>query len=242
MRLHPLHSRRARAFSLVELLVVLAIMAILIAAATLSFQGTSNSGKFNEALNQISGILDQGRTYAVSQNTYVWVAIYENIPAGGGPHDVYVGAFASSDGSDPFDWPASSVTVTLPPGTVGTTGTTLTQITRIYHLKGLHLQTGTLPNAPSGFSLPASSSTAPPAPNLQVTAQSSSGPVVLSDACSAYWVIQFTPTGGARNQTNPVDSIWFGFQPSLSQTVLDTKNIASLKVSGLSGLTTIYRQ
>ncbi len=230
---HPsLHSRRAGAFTLIELLVVMAIMAILIAGTMLGMRSIGNAGKFDKALGDISGIFEQARAYAVAQDTYVWVVLYENVPVNSGPLEVYAGAFASSDGTDPFSWTGS---VTFPsPGTFG--GTTLTAITRLYHFKGLHLQTTTLPNAPSSPSLPATS------PVFQCTTQSDSGPVTLSGANSVYWIIQFTPTGGARDSANPIDSIWLGVQPSLSQTILDTHNIASLKVNGLTGLTTVYRQ
>jgi hypothetical protein len=149
-----------------------------------------------------------------------------------------------------LNWAGS---VTFPPGTVtvGSTTTTLTQITRIYHYKGLHLQTGNLPNAPTSPTpnYPAASpnvSPVPPAPVFQITAQSDSGPVLLSSAntgtISVYWVIQFAPTGAARNSANPISSMWLGLQPSLSQTVLDPKNIASMEVNGMTGLTTVYRQ
>jgi prepilin-type N-terminal cleavage/methylation domain-containing protein len=234
MKHHRFHSRRVRAFTLIELLVVLAIMAILMVVSMLSFQGMNNSGKFNKAVGEISGILEQGRAYAVAQNTYVWVVFYENDPANG-PKEVYVGSFTSNDGTDPFNWTGS---VTLPtPGTVGTT--TLTQIARTYHYQGLHLQTTTLPNAPTSPNLPATGTTIP---NFQLTAQGSSGTVSLSNASPVYWLIQFTPTGAARNSANTINSIWFGLQPALSQTVLDTHNIASMDVDGLSGLTTVYRQ
>jgi prepilin-type N-terminal cleavage/methylation domain-containing protein len=237
MRLHPLRPLPVRGFTLVELLVVLAIMAILIALGTLGLRGINDSGKFNKAVDEISGILEQGRAYATAQDTYVWVVLYENDPANG-PKEVYAGAYASSDGTDPFNWTAS--TVTFPPGTFGST--TLTQITRTYHYKGLLLQSSTLPNAPGSPSLPATASTNPPAPNFQITAPSDSGTVALSGASSVYWVIQFTPTGAAHDGPNPIDSIWLGIQPSLSQTVSDPHNIASLKVNGLTGLTTVYRQ
>ncbi|MCE0496840.1 MAG: prepilin-type N-terminal cleavage/methylation domain-containing protein [Methylacidiphilales bacterium] len=232
MRLHPQQTRRVRAFTLLELLVVLAIMAILVGGSVLTMQGINNSEKFAKALNEISEILEQGRAYAVAQDTYVWVVLYENIPANNGPRDVYVGAFASNDGTDPFNWSGS---VTMPsPGTVGST--TLSQIIRLYHYTGLHLQTTTLPDAPSNPNYPAT------APVFQITAQSPLGPVALSNSSSVYWVIQFTPTGAAHNGANPIDSIWFGMQPSLSQTIFDTHNIASMTVSGLTGLTTTYRQ
>jgi prepilin-type N-terminal cleavage/methylation domain-containing protein len=219
MKLHPLRSRHLRAFSLIELLVVIAIMAILIAGAALSFRGINSSGKFNKALTEISGVLEQARAYAVAQDTYVWVVLYEIPPAGGGPKDVYVGTFASNDGTDPFNWTGS---VTLPsPGTVG--GTTLTQIAHFYHYQGLHLltTTATLPNVPTSPNYPATGTTIP---NFQCTAPSGSGPVALSNASSVYWLIQFTPSGAARNSANTINSIWMGLQPSLSQTVLDTKN------------------
>ena len=220
---------------MIELLVVMAIMAILIAVASLSLRGINTSGRFNKALTEISGILEQARSYSVAQNTYVWVVLYQVAPAGGGPTDVYVGTFASNDGTDPFNWTG---TVTLPsPGTVG--GTTLTQVTRTYHYQGLALETATLPNAPGSPGLPATGTTIP---NFQCTAQSGSGPVSLSNTSPVYWLIQFTPTGAARNSASPVNSIWFGLQPSLSASIVDTKNIASMEVNGITGLTTTYRQ
>jgi len=192
-------------------------------------RGTNTSQKFDQSVTQISGILEQARGYAVAQNTYVWVALYEN--AAGGPHDVYAAAFTSSDGSDPFNWAGS---VTVPPGTFGTT--TITEILRTYHFSGLHLQTTTMPNGPTSPSLPAA------LPGFQITVQGSSGPVTLSAASTTYYVIQFTPSGAVHDSTNTIDSIWFGMQPSLSSTILDTKNIASIKVDGLTGSNTIYRE
>jgi len=242
MSLHPLPSRR-RAFTLVELLVVLAIMAILVAVMSLSFQGIGNSGKFNKALNDISGILEQGRAYAVAQDTYVWVVLYENDPANG-PKEVYVGAVASNDGTDPFAWAASDPVILPSPGTFG--GTTLTPILHLYHFKGLHLETGNLPSgpvSPAVANFPATAGPAPSAPLFQWTPPpGDSGPVTLSSSSAVYWVIQFTPTGAAHNGPNLIDSIWLGMQPSLSSTALDQKNVASLKVNGLTGLTTVYRQ
>lgn len=234
--MHPVghrlvHSRHLRAFSLVELLVVMVIMVILVTGATLSLRGTNSSGQFTKALGEISGLFEQARAYAVAQNTYVWVVLYQDAPASGGPLQVYAAAYASSDGTDPFGWAGS---VTIPPGTVG--GTTLTQIVRVYRYKSLHLESTTLPSAPTSPQLPAS------VPAFQITAQSDSGPVTLSSTSSVYWLVQFTPTGAARVGTSPVDSVWLGLQPAKSQTTFDANNVASLKINGLTGATTIYRQ
>jgi prepilin-type N-terminal cleavage/methylation domain-containing protein len=232
--LRPLAYRRSRAFTIIELLVVLCIMTILIAGVAISLRGNNSSGQFDKALGEISGVLEQGRAYAVAQSTYVWVVLYQNSPANGEPLEVYAAAFASSDGTDPFNWAGS---VTFPPGTVGTT--TLTQITRIYHEQGVHLQTTTLPNGPTsppGPTLPAT------VPSFQITAQSDAGPVTLSSASTVYWLVQFTPTGAARVASYPIDSVWMGFQRASTQTILDAYNIASMKVNGITGSTTVYRK
>jgi hypothetical protein len=162
----------------------------------------------------------------------VWVVLYQNMPANSGPLETFAAAFASNDGTDPLNWAGS---VTMPsPGTVG--GTTLSEITRTYYYKGLHLETTTLPNAPTNPNIPAA------VPNFLCTGHSDSGPVALSGTSSVYWVIQFTPTGAAHTGPNPIESIWLGMQPAFSQTNFDTHNVASLKVNGITGLTSIYRQ
>ena len=80
MRPHPNHSRRQRAFTLIELLVVIGIMALVVAFSRLAIEGLSSSGKFNASLSNVSGILEQGRAYAIAQDTYVWVVFYEYSP------------------------------------------------------------------------------------------------------------------------------------------------------------------
>ncbi|MGB8356025.1 MAG: prepilin-type N-terminal cleavage/methylation domain-containing protein [Chthoniobacteraceae bacterium] len=229
MRPDPLHSSRCKAFTLLELLVVISIMALVIAFSRLALQGVSSSGKFNASLSDVSGILEQARAYAIAQNTYVWVVFYEYTPPNGSPLEVYAGAFGSNDGTDIFNWA----------GTPAVPQPGLTSVTRLYHFRGLHLQTTTLPNAPTGtLNTPATA-----APIFQIKAQSDSGQISLPTSPGAvYWVIQFTPAGAARNAANPIDSIWLGLQPSFSPTAFDTHNVASLKVNGFTGLTTIYRQ
>ncbi len=234
MRRQPKQSRRQGAFTLIELLVVIGIMALVVAFSRLAIEGLSSSGKFSASLSGISGILEQGRAYAIAQDTYVWVVFYEYAPPGGGPMEVYAGAFGSNDGTDPYNWSGAQ---TLP-------FSGLTSVTRLYHFKGIHLQTTgiTLPNAPTTGSLNFPANSSSNAPNFTNTVQTVAGPVNLSAAnVTTYWVVQFTPSGAARNAANPVESIWLGFQPSFSPTAFDSHNLASMKVNGFTGLTTIYR-
>jgi type II secretory pathway pseudopilin PulG len=218
--------RRKAAFTLLELLVVMAIVIIVISLTLRGIHGVNSSGKFNKALGDISGILEQGRAYAIAQNTYVWVAFYETNTVNNTPREVFVGMFSSNDGTDPFEW-TGTATVPSP---------ALTAVTRLYHFTGLHLQTNALPGAPAATpNFPAS------APVFQCRAQGDSGPLTLSDKGAVYWVVQFTPTGAVRNGANPIDAIWLGLQPSFSQNVADSHNVAAVKVNGLTGLTTIHR-
>jgi prepilin-type N-terminal cleavage/methylation domain-containing protein len=223
-------------FTLIELLVVLFIMVILVAAAMYSMRGVSDSGKFNQALNDISGVLEEGRAYANAQDTYVWVCLYQNTPASNTSLDVYAAAYASNDGTDPLNWAG---TVTLPtPATSGST--TFRALTKLYHFTGVHLVTDTslIPSITPNAAFPAST------PTFQTTTPSSSGTVTLPSASSgaSYWVIQFTPNGMARTSASPVSAIWMGLQPAHGTAALDNKNVAGIEVNGLTGLSTIFRQ
>lgn len=66
-------------FSLVELLSVMAIMSVLFAlGAPLATGSLRKAGDMNQAVLQISLLLEQARTYAMANNTYVWVGFSED--------------------------------------------------------------------------------------------------------------------------------------------------------------------
>ncbi|XHR31254.1 MAG: Tfp pilus assembly protein FimT/FimU [Chthoniobacteraceae bacterium] len=104
---------RMRGFTLAELLVVMALMSLMamfLGPAVTSFK---SNGDFSSAMYKIAGILQEARTYAVANNTYVFVGIAEldaantafpqtpaSASAGG---RVALAAFVSRDGTSVYD-------------------------------------------------------------------------------------------------------------------------------------------
>ncbi len=58
---------------------------------------------------------------------------------------------------------------------------------------------------------------------------------------SSIAVIQFTPAGGARISASPVGAIGVGLQPLKGPCRPDADNRATVWISGLTGLSTVYR-
>lgn len=239
----------ARAFTVVELLVVVAIAAILAAVSIPALQGMNNAGRFNQAVSGVAGLLELARSQAIAQNTYAWVVLYQNDPSSNTPPDngsgyeVYAAAFLSNDGTDPFDWGNAAASVSLPGGTVGST--TLAPVARLasYRQTGL-LISDAAATAATGHSLPNIGSAGSPAfPATSPDFQYKTPAVTLSASSSAYCLIEFTPSGAARNGSTPVESIWLGlYAVKGKQKTGNIANLASLKINGLTGLVTVYRQ
>src|SRR5258708_4084505 len=71
-----LRSNFQRGFSLVELLCVIAIVSILASASWPSIMGILSGDQLTNNVYQLSGLVQQARTTAVTQHTYVWVGFY----------------------------------------------------------------------------------------------------------------------------------------------------------------------
>jgi prepilin-type N-terminal cleavage/methylation domain-containing protein len=104
-----LHSR---GFTLIELLVVMAIIGILMVLVAPAFTNMKSAGDVTNAAYGIQGLLDNARTYAKANNTYVFVGFAEVDPSidssvspqltGNGR--VAVAAVASKDGTRQFQY------------------------------------------------------------------------------------------------------------------------------------------
>jgi prepilin-type N-terminal cleavage/methylation domain-containing protein len=68
---------RVSGFSLVELLSVMAVIALLMAMVAPAFNGIRGGANVNRATFELAGVLEQARSYALAQNTYVWVGFFE---------------------------------------------------------------------------------------------------------------------------------------------------------------------
>lgn len=66
---------RREAFSLVELLSVIAIVCILAALVSVAFSALNGAGQVNRAVSNLVGTLELARAHAMANNTYVRVAL-----------------------------------------------------------------------------------------------------------------------------------------------------------------------
>lgn len=138
-----LQRERARAFTLLELLIVIGIIALLLVLIAPAFTSLKSAGDVTNAAYTIKGALDTARTYAKANNTYTWVGFYEeNVSNPSSPNTttpavgrVVISIVASRDGSNLGADPSSGATGTenwIDP-------TLLTQVGKLVKIDNIHL-------------------------------------------------------------------------------------------------------
>jgi uncharacterized protein (TIGR02596 family) len=101
---HPRLIRARRAFTMVELLVVLSIMAILAALAVPSFRSVVQNYQLKDSGNRIIGFISQSRQWAISKNQDVEVRFYKDTKNGQYDSIVSVADTGTSTGATTLQW------------------------------------------------------------------------------------------------------------------------------------------
>lgn len=92
------HKKRfvSRGFSLLELLVVMAIISILLTAAGPVFDSITSTQRPSTVATAIVGQLERARNHAMARNTFVWVRLGKVAEE---PDDFFIGVYESLDGT-----------------------------------------------------------------------------------------------------------------------------------------------
>ena len=106
----PASKRIQDAFSLIELMVVIAIIVLLSALIAPAFRSLKGAGDVTSAAYTVKSVLEQARTYAMANNTYTWIGFYEEDvsqastnPPTPGVGRLVISIVAAKDGVQGFD-------------------------------------------------------------------------------------------------------------------------------------------
>ena len=127
--------QRASAFTLLELLIVVGIIAVLLVLIAPAFTGLKSAGDVTSAAYTIKGVLDTARTYAKANNTYTWVGFYEediSNPPNAGTGRLVMSIVASKDGTTIYNPNSLTNPDPIDP-------TRLTQVSKLIKIDNIHL-------------------------------------------------------------------------------------------------------
>jgi len=227
---------RSRAFSLLELLVVMAIIVIMSSLIGPAMNAIRGSGDLTMAASNISDALQQARAYAMAKNTYVYFGIKETDASketlDDGIGRVAVAIVASKDGSRPLD---------------GLNNTTTTPISRLQKFANSHIATTDLDNS--------GNMQRPSGDDVTKVNQKDSVPFTWpsnGSAANFRKVIEFDPQGVARYPTTLADSAaskaidgWIEIPLQASHgaagAAAGEKNQAAIQVDGMTGAVRVFR-
>jgi prepilin-type N-terminal cleavage/methylation domain-containing protein len=246
-----IHQRSRSAFTLIELVVVIGIIALLMVLVVPAFTNIKGGTDVTSAAYTVKGVIDAARTYAKANNTYTWVGFFEeNVSNPSSPNSdtpavgrVIMSIVASKDGTNIYGSGSGEIDPTK-----------LIQVGKLTKIDNAHLWThtdaplgtgstfATRPNVPSAYcignSTPANSTTpfrypvGNPAPTAQYTFRK---------------MIEFSAGGEARinNSTNsPQTTAEIALEPTHGSVAPTSppSNVVAAQITGLDGNVTIYRK
>lgn len=234
-------------FTLLELLVVMAIMGVMIAVLAPAFTSIKGGSDLTNAAYDIAGTLEQARAYAMANNTFVWVGIVEedvtadaSKPQTAGIGRVAMAVVASKDGTRGYD--VTSINIISP----AISGSNLVSLNKVQHFENAHLVTptdATPISSTGGMARPLADYILGSSSSNSVTPFSSS---IGAGQYSFTQVINYDPQGVARiQQAANTDSIpkyiEIGLRQAHGNVVSNDPNAAAIQINGMTGATRIYR-
>jgi prepilin-type N-terminal cleavage/methylation domain-containing protein len=231
------------AFTLIELIVVLAVIGILVGIGSLAFQGIQSSNQFSRNVYQLADEVKLARSYALANNTYVYLGLTEvdrtqnpgSTPQVAGIGRVDVGLVATTDGVR-FD-------------STNYSGANLVQVRPVACLDMLHIASS-LPAATSGGMTRPSANVTNLNSGSPLFATSFSLPLGLPLSAGQYnftLSIPFNPQGAITINGNAVQYVEIDLLPcvgslSPANPVSSSQgNQAALIVDGSTGAVTVCR-
>jgi prepilin-type N-terminal cleavage/methylation domain-containing protein len=253
-----LQREHASAFTLLELLIVIGIIAILLVLIAPAFTTLKGAGDVTSAAYTIKGALDTARTYAKANNTYTWVGFYEedttattptnNMPAYPGKGRILLAIVASKDGSKIFE--DTDPAATLPADRIS-------QVGKLVRVEGIHLtDIGNPSPTPNPTPVPDTLLARPYTPYTEglpfdhfnrISSDSSDNTLFpfAAQNYTFYKTIRFSPRGEAN--INSTYTLKHEGEIGIKQThgnAVDTSspNVVAIQFTGVGGNIKIYRK
>jgi type II secretory pathway pseudopilin PulG len=254
-RAFTLPEQRERfAFTLLELLAVIAIMIVLTALLAPAFTNLKSAGDVTSAAYTIKGVLEQARTYAMASNTYVWVGFYEEATT----------ATTPTNAAPPYPGKGRVLLATVA-SKDGTASGLPTQIGKLVKIENIHMVDIGAPASPTPVPTPEASSLnarsafpyTSPSASLAYQNRISSDDTHSPDnralfpfsaqGYTFYKIIRFSPRGEPRIDVNGSyalrNTAEIGLRPTHGD-VVDTNNpnVVAIQFTGVGGNVKIYRR
>lgn len=226
--------RKSAGFSLVELLVVIALIILIAGFATSGMRGLVEGDRLSKALIGISGAMEIARQTAISRGTYTWVGMNSEADPKTGQNTITVATFASEDGTRAG----------------GSDLTKMQVISKAMPYDSVIL----LPNQPAGNKLDASKlpdvGNAPDPSQSTFHPKSKDLPSRLSNL-NFNWVVVFTPRGEAcidKGGGTDGDSLsltqairmWVSGSKGHSPSAVESKAASMIQVNGITGQVDVF--